>query len=248
MIAVAIAIVISLFSCIQTQATECATTYPICGEGSTLCPHNMCTKPNGGKCNMSGDGCLDIRWNRDSCLSPENTCGSGYCGERDPILVSVLKAFVDWPPSSKPGIPPDFSDCACDNGACIVVGPQNTFAPTSTSPSSSPTKEPSKSPSESPTTKEPTAKPTPEVSLPTQERNLPTSDVSAPPSDSTRPTISSVPSLIESSEAPSLSTQPSMSNKPSVSARPTTSDGSKMTKSGFTIILAMYFYFYGIGV
>jgi hypothetical protein len=90
MIAVAIAIVTLLFSCTQTQAAECATTYPICGEGSKLCPHNMCTKPNGGKCNMSGDGCLDIRWNRDSCLSPENTCGSGYCGERDSILVSIL--------------------------------------------------------------------------------------------------------------------------------------------------------------
>ncbi|KAL3765774.1 hypothetical protein ACHAWO_011721 [Cyclotella atomus] len=113
MIATAIAVVISLLSCVQTQAVECTTTYPICGEGSTLCPHNMCAKPNG-FCNRQGDGCVDIRFNRDGCLSPENTCGGGYCGT-----------------------PPDFSDCACDNGTCIAVGPQNTFATTSASPSAS---------------------------------------------------------------------------------------------------------------
>ncbi|KAL7515259.1 hypothetical protein ACHAXN_012658 [Cyclotella atomus] len=219
MIATAIAVVISLLSCVQTQAVECTTTYPICGEGSTLCPHNMCAKPNG-FCNRQGDGCVDIRFNRDGCLSPENTCGGGYCGT-----------------------PPDFSDCACDNGTCIAVGPQNTFAPTfaptSASPSASPTKEPSKSPSESPSFKEPTVKPTPEASFPIQERNLPTSDISASPSASSRPTTSSVSSLIASSEAPSLSTQPTASNKPSLSANPTTSDGSTMTKSCFSAVFTM---------
>eukprot|EP01082_Thalassiosira_pseudonana_P012736 g11274.t1 g11274 contig5:506189-506731(+) len=64
---------------------------PKCAEGSTLCPNKKCTKP-GGKCNQKGNGCVDIRWNRDVCVAPENVCDKGFCGT-----------------------PPDYEDCRCDH-------------------------------------------------------------------------------------------------------------------------------------
>ncbi|KAL7518173.1 hypothetical protein ACHAWX_003025 [Stephanocyclus meneghinianus] len=103
--AAASTIVYSL-TAITSQAAECAVTYPLCSERSTLCPHNMCTNPDG-KCNSQGDGCLDIRWNRDFCVDPANACGTSYCGT-----------------------PPYFTDCYCENGTCIALENQDTAATT----------------------------------------------------------------------------------------------------------------------
>jgi len=206
-------------------ADQCTTTYPICGADSKLCPHNQCTKPNGGKCNRDGDGCLDIRWNRDGCLAPENTCGSSYCGT-----------------------PPDFTDCSCDEGVCIVIGPQNTFAPTSTSPTKSPSTSPTNSPSTSPTnspvasptsspivtnkpssspsqsdSKSPTNAPSVATNKPTVTSDMDSLPTTAPaPSASFLPLISSGPtSSLKPSELPSVSLASSISAQPTSSVQPT---------------------------
>ncbi|KAL7507609.1 hypothetical protein ACHAXN_010210 [Cyclotella atomus] len=94
-------ILLVLSTITDAQATECPVTVPICGERSTLCPHKRCTRPDG-KCNKTGDGCLDIRWNRDYCVDAPNKCGNGFCGTT-----------------------PDFADCYCENDTCIVRGKEN---------------------------------------------------------------------------------------------------------------------------
>eukprot|EP00956_Cyclotella_meneghiniana_P019753 scaffold34279_cov67-Cyclotella_meneghiniana.AAC.2 len=91
------ATIFSLTSYAKAQI-ECPMILPLCGERSRLCPHKRCTRPDG-KCNKKGDGCLDIRWNRDYCVDPANKCGNGFCGT-----------------------PPEFSDCYCENETCIVRG------------------------------------------------------------------------------------------------------------------------------
>ena len=94
--------VLCLSSYTEAQSV-CTVTTPICGEGSTLCSNNRCSKPPDGKCDKYGNGstgCLDVRWNPDGCVDPVNICGASYCG----------------------------SDCFCDNGTCIAVGEKVTIA------------------------------------------------------------------------------------------------------------------------
>ena len=98
---VAFSLVLSLSTCLEAQSA-CTVSTPICGEGSTLCLNNRCSKPDG-KCDEYGagvTGCVDVRWNPDVCVDPVNICGASYCG----------------------------SDCFCDNGTCIAVGEKVTMA------------------------------------------------------------------------------------------------------------------------
>ena len=223
-------------------ANQCTTTYPICGIDSKLCPHNQCTKPNGGKCNRDGDGCLDIRWNRDGCLAPENTCGSSYCGKFS-SFISACTFTVYETSLHLQGTPPDFTDCSCDEGVCIVIGPQNTFAPTSSlpikSPSSSPTNSPVASPTSSPSqsivtnkpssspsqsdSKSPTNAPSVATNKPTVTSDMDSLPTTAPaPSASFLPLISSGPtSSLKPSELPSVSLASSISAQPTSSVQPT---------------------------
>ena len=54
---------------------------PKCAADQKYCDSlQMCTKEFG-HCSRDGKGCVDIRFNRDVCVKPENWYPGGYCGE-----------------------------------------------------------------------------------------------------------------------------------------------------------------------
>jgi hypothetical protein len=104
---------------------------PQCEQGGTYCADiGMCTKP-GGKCRGNGkkQHCVDVRWNRDVCVKPANTCNGGFCGKSSGLLL-ILPSSSDCQSSLMTnaflfvGSPPNFEDCRCDihgDGGCYKV-------------------------------------------------------------------------------------------------------------------------------
>lgn len=214
--AAASTIVYSL-AAITSQAAECAVTYPLCSERSTLCPHNMCTNPDG-KCNSQGDGCLDIRWNRDFCVDPANACGTGYCGKRicwwfdiKFLLYLVHSSRGTWFHCWLEGTPPYFTDCYCENGTCIALENQDTAATTTFA-----------------TTTSTLISEYPETSTTSTTRYI-----TQPPSDVTTTVTSTGKSSLMPSNAPSESYRPTQEDD--------TSDGRIVLKRNLGLLRFIYF-------